>query len=140
MEHEDAVWYGRTSDLLPAPPGNYVVGSTLSFHGRAGNGGPLTDAVPITVKTTVAVTGVDFQGLSAAAALDAALSDPLVAKWVDTELPGGRLSGASMMFGDDEMWHLRIDKQNPSTTQIVSVATVVVDPSSGRIVSRDLPG
>jgi hypothetical protein len=139
VEHEDAVWYGRTSDLLPASAGAYVVRSTLLFRGRAGQGGPLPDAVPMSVKASIAVTGVDFDGLSAAAALDAALADPLVAKWVDTELRGNQLTGASMQFGDDRMWHLKIDRQDPATTQIASSATVVVDPDSGRIVRRDLP-
>jgi hypothetical protein len=140
VDRADAVWYGRTSDLLPAPAGSYAIGATLLFRGRAGRGGPTSDSVPISVRTTVVVTGDDFRGLSAAAALDAALADPMVAKWVDTNLTGNQSSGASMQFGDDRMWHLTIDRQDPATTQIVSSGIVVVDPNSGRVVSRDLPG
>ncbi len=137
--HVEAVWYGRTSDLLPAPAGSYVVGFSFPFLGRAARGGPTDDVTPIAVQAPLAVVGREFEGLSADAAIDAALSDPLVAAWIDAELPGNRLSGARITFVDDGTWRLQIDKQDPAGENVESVAIVVINASSGAVLSRDLP-
>jgi hypothetical protein len=125
----DAVWSGRTSDGVPAPPGAYRLTYGFPFLGRlpADQLGPDPPAAqPIGVALPVVLEGEAFDGLPSTLAIDAAFSDPRVAAWVNDYLAKERLGGAEIRLVDGR-WRFTIHLVDDRST------VVFVDPSTGRV-------
>lgn len=125
----DAVWSGRRSDGVPAPPGAYQVTYAFPFIGRlpANQLPPEPPAArPIEVVLPISLEGTAFDGLPSTLAIDAALADPRVATWVDRHLPKERLNGAEIRLVDGR-WRFTIYVDDRSTVVFVDAGTGSVD-------------
>ena len=132
--HVEAVWVGFASDGQPAQAGPTRLSYTFPFLGRVakeqftgdphrrreadagGSGRPHRPGKRVAVPSTLA--------------FDAALADPRVAMWI-SGVTREQLYGASVIL-DDGLWQIRIEIEQGS-------AEIAVNPSSGAVVSVELP-
>jgi hypothetical protein len=137
----DAVWLGVTSDSLPAPGGRYVARVSFPFLARQAAGpfpgDPIADQRPIAVELPFEVDGVRYDGLAATEAIDAALADPGVARWIDERLPRERLGGTRIRLVDG-VWRFEIDLSDTQTGESEGVAVILIEAASGRVEVVDL--
>ena len=82
--------------------------------------------------------GTEFPGISAAQAVDRALSDRQFVDWIAAERPDGSLTGASIKLRDGR-WELQVDLEPLPDGRDVSTATVTVDASTSEILERTFP-
>lgn len=125
----EAVWSGRSSDGVPAPPGAYEIAYSFPFMGRvpADQLGLEPPAPrPIDTALTITVEGTAFEGLPSTMAIDAALADPRVSAWIDQKLPNERLNGAEIRLVDGR-WRFTIHVAGERST------VVLIDPSTGTV-------
>jgi hypothetical protein len=130
----DALWSGRSTDGVPAPPGAYRLRFAFPFIGRvaAAQIGPDTPAPrPIDVELPIVLDGQPFDGIPSTLAVDAAFADPRVGAWVDGHLPKERLNGAEIRLVDGR-WRFTISVAGDRST------VVFVDPATGTVVDVSL--
>jgi len=125
----DAVWSGRTSDGVPAPPGAYRVMYAFPFMGRMpADQLPLEPPAPqpIEVAVPIVLDGPAFKGIPSTTAVDAALGDPRVTRWISDHLTKQRLTGAEIRLVDDR-WRFTIKVDGDRAT------VIFVDPATGTV-------
>ena len=126
----DALWSGRSTDGVPAPPGSYTLKYAFPLVGRVRMNqiGPEPPAIrPIEVALPVRLEGTAFAGIPSTLAIDAALSDPPVTNWVDAQLPKERLNGAEIRLVDGRWRFTIMVADERSTVVYVGPATGGVD-------------
>lgn len=124
----DGVWTATTTDGVVAPPGQYRITYAFPFVGRLAMGQlPPEPAIrPIAVALPIAVGGDAFGGIASTQAIDAALADPRVARWITDRLPKERLTGAEILLVDGT-WRFSIHVREDRST------VVLIDPATGRV-------
>ena len=126
----NAVWWGRSTDGVPAAPGAYQIRYAFPFVGRMPSDrlGPEDPVVrPIDVVIPIVLDGQAFEGLPSTLAIDAAFADPRVASWVDQHLTRERLFGAEIRMVDGR-WRFTISVAGDRST------VVLIDPATGAVV------
>jgi hypothetical protein len=125
----DAMWSGRSTDGVPAPPGAYQIAYAFPFIGRVSAnqlGLESPAARPIDIGIPIVLSGTAFDGIPSTLAIDAAFADPRVATWVDQHLPKERLNGAEIRLVDGR-WRFTISVAGDRAT------IVFVDPATGSV-------
>ncbi len=109
VERVEAEWPGTTSDGAPAPPGAYTVAFQFPLVGR----GPAERLAPdppepqaIGVEIPVTVVGEPFAGIPSTIAVDRALGDRRVERWL-AEVTRQELNGATIVL-DGGAWQFEI--------------------------------
>jgi hypothetical protein len=125
----DAVWWGRSTEGVPADPGTYQVKYAFPFVGRTPSDRLEPDPAvrPIDVVIPIVLDGRPFDGLPSTLAIDAAFADPRVAGWVDEHLSRERLFGAEIRLVDGR-WRFTINVAGDRST------VVLIDPATSAVV------
>ncbi len=107
---------------------------TFPFLGRVAKeqftGDPIVDAKPMQVAVDFHIDQGQGVAVPSTLAFDAALADPRVAMWI-SGVTREQLYGASVIL-DDGLWQIRIEIEQ-------GAAEIAVNPSSGAVVSVELP-